>query len=295
MKITKYLFLELLFILLVINNYGFVYLDSGEAICDTTGITNYLEFGWNNYFHWFRNDMDQVCRFDAKSLFMNFWFILTYYTLFKVLTVYPFPAGCRLRFLIPEMAVYILSFGSRIITQDQFIITYGSLANAALGLIYMFLPLISCMFFVYALCYLLMRINKPSKLLYGGMVFISSLLIFPPFITIFYCLLLFPSICWLIYVDWAKVFINMVSQGKAAQHKYFIFKLALSIILWLCVMAGEVFFFRTFYQELSGFGVLTYYILFSAVIHAIYYGLMVLIWAPLTLHIIHRAIIKLKQ
>ena len=84
MKITKYLFLELLFILLVINNYGFVYLDSGEDICDTTGITNYLEFGWNNYFNWFRNDMDQVCRFDAKSLFMNFWFILTYYTLFKV-------------------------------------------------------------------------------------------------------------------------------------------------------------------------------------------------------------------
>ena len=41
MKITKYLFLELLFILLVINNYGFVYLDSGEDICDTTGITNY--------------------------------------------------------------------------------------------------------------------------------------------------------------------------------------------------------------------------------------------------------------
>ena len=87
----------------------------------------------------------------------------------------------------------------------------------------------------------------------------------------------------------------MFSQGKAAQHKYFIFKLALSIILWLCVMAGEVFFFRTFYQELSGFGVLAYYILFSAVIHAVYYGLMVLIWAPLTLHIIHRAIIKLKQ
>ena len=64
---VKYLLLELLFIVLIINNYGlFVDMDKADLVCLDVGINNYLEFGWNNYFHWFRDDLDNVCRFETK-------------------------------------------------------------------------------------------------------------------------------------------------------------------------------------------------------------------------------------
>ena len=105
MKIAKYLILELLFIILVINSYWFFAdMDRDNSVCVDVG--NYLEFEWSSYFHWFREDLNQICHFDEKNLFMYFWFVFTYYTLFKIITVRFFPLGCKLRFLIPEM-IYI--------------------------------------------------------------------------------------------------------------------------------------------------------------------------------------------
>lgn len=114
MKIAKYLILELLFIILVINSYWFFAdMDRDNSVCVDVG--NYLEFEWSSYFHWFREDLNQICHFDEKNLFMYFWFVFTYYTLFKIITVRFFPLGCKLRFLIPEMIIFISAFGIRTI------------------------------------------------------------------------------------------------------------------------------------------------------------------------------------
>ena len=77
MKIAKYLILELLFIILVINSYWFFAdMDRDNSVCVDVG--NYLEFEWSSYFHWFREDLNQICHFDEKNLFMYFWFVFTF-------------------------------------------------------------------------------------------------------------------------------------------------------------------------------------------------------------------------
>lgn len=284
---VKYLLLELLFIVLIINNYGlFVDMDKADLVCLDVGINNYLEFGWNNYFHWFRDDLDNVCRFETKNLFIYFWFVFTYYTIFKIITVQIFPVGCKLHFLIPEMIVFMLSFGLRIILDNQFEITEGSIKNAALGILYMFSPLILYMFFVYLICQLIIKnqdhikIFKIQNVSHGILLFLSSVLIFPPLLTVLYCILLVPFVCWLIYVKLTKVFVSIFSANKTFQNKYKSLKLILSIALGAGCIIGEVFFFRISYRQLSGLGFFTYYILFSAVIRSIYYSIMILIWTP---------------
>ena len=48
MKIAKYLILELLFIILVINSYWFFAdMDRDNSVCVDVG--NYLEFEWSSY------------------------------------------------------------------------------------------------------------------------------------------------------------------------------------------------------------------------------------------------------
>ena len=71
MKIAKYLFLELLFIILVINSYWF-FADMGRDNSVCVDVGNYLEFGWSSYFHWFREDLNQICHFAEKKFIYIF-------------------------------------------------------------------------------------------------------------------------------------------------------------------------------------------------------------------------------
>ncbi len=283
MKIAKYLFLELLFIILVINSYWF-FADMGRDNSVCVDVGNYLEFGWSSYFHWFREDLNQICHFAEKNLFMYFWFVLTYYTLFKIITVRFFPLGCKLRFLIPEMIIFISAFGIRTILEDLLIITDESIKNTIIGLLFMFYPFILYMLFLYTLYRLVLseekniKILKTHPLLLGILLFLVSLFIFPSVATIFYCILLVPFILWFIYIKLPQIFITLCNHTKHSKNKYFIGKLILSLTLALSCITGEVFFFRTFYSELSGFAFFTYYILFSAVIRLIYYGTMTRLW-----------------
>ena len=283
MKIAKYLILELLFIILVINSYWFFAdMDRDNSVCVDVG--NYLEFEWSSYFHWFREDLNQICHFDEKNLFMYFWFVFTYYTLFKIITVRFFPLGCKLRFLIPEMIIFISAFGIRTILEDLLIITDESIKNAIIGLLFMFSPFILYMLFLYTLYRLVLweekniKILKTHPLLVGILLFLVSLFIFPPVATIFYCILWVPFILWVIYIKLPQIFITLCNHKKHSKNKYFIGKLILSLTLALSCITGEVFFFRTFYSELSGFVFFTYYILFSAVIRLVYYGAMIWLW-----------------
>lgn len=283
MKIAKYLFLELLFIILVINSYWF-FADMGRDNSVCVDVGNYLEFGWSSYFHWFREDLNQICHFAEKNLFMYFWFVFTYYTLFKIITVRFFPLSCKLRFLIPEMIIFISAFGIRTILEDLLIITDESIKNTIIGLLFMFSPFILYMLFLYTLYRLVLseekniKILKTHPLLVGILLFLVSLFIFPPVATIFYCILLVPFILWFIYIKLPQIFITLCNHKKHSKNKYFIGKLILSLTLALSCITGEVFFFRTFYSELSGFVFFTYYILFSAVIRLVYYGAMAWFW-----------------
>ena len=295
MKIAKYLILELLFIILVINSYWFFAdMTRDNSVCIDVSINNFSELGWSNYFHWFREDLNQICYFDEKKLFMYFWFVFTYYTLFKIITVRFFPLGCKLRFLIPEMVIFISAFGIRTISEDLLIITDESIKNAIIGLLFMFSPFILYMLFLYSLYRLVLseekniKILKTHPLLVGILLFLVSLFIFPTIATIFYCILWVPFILWFIYIKLPQIFITLCNHKKHSKNKYFIGKLILSLILALSCITGEVFFFRTFYSELSGFGVFAYYILFSAVIRLIYYGAIILLWNNLNKNILQK-------
>ena len=285
MKIAKYLIPELLFIILVINSYWF-FADMGRdnSVCIDVSTNNFLEFGWSSYFHWFREDLNQICHFDEKNLCMYFWYVFTYYTLFKIITVRFFPLSCKLRFLIPEMIIFISAFGIRTILEDLIIITDANLKNAIIGLLFMFSPFVLYMLFLYALYRLVLseekniKILKVHPLLWGSLLFFVSLFIFPPTATIFHCILWVPFILWFIYIKLPQIFITLFNTSENIKNKCIVPKLTLSMILALSCVAGEVFFFRTFYSELSGFVFFTYYILFSAVVCLVYYGAMILFW-----------------
>ena len=275
----------MLFIILVINSYWFFAdMTRDNSVCIDVSINNFSELGWCNYFHWFREDLNQICHFDEKNLFMYFWYVFTYYTLFKIITVRFFPLGCKLRFLILEMIIFISAFGIRTISEDLLIITDANLKNAIIGLLFMFSPFVLYMLFLYALYRLVLseeksiKILKAHPLLLGSLLFFVSLFIFPPTATIFYCILLVPFILWFIYLKLPKIFITLFKTSENIKKKCIAPKLALCLILALSCIAGEVFFFRTFYSELSGFVFFAYYILFSAIIRLVYYGAMILLW-----------------
>ncbi len=286
MKIVKYLILELLFIILVINSSG-LFID--ELICMDAGINNYQKFDWNNYFHWFREDLNNVCRFSPQSLFMYFWFVITYYTFFKIITFRRFPFGCKLRFLIPEMIIFILSFGSGMIFDNQFEITQGSMTNAAVGLLYMFFPLILYMIFLYIIFRLITNSKEYTRILNkqestksssGALLFLASIFIFPPILTVLYSIFVFFFICWFVYIKIPRLFIKMTADQKI-NHKYLSIKLVLSTILGIGSIIGELFFCKTFYLQLPEVDFVDFfacYIAFAAIIRLIYYGLIASIW-----------------
>ena len=295
MKIAKYLILELLFIILVINSYWFFAdMTRDNSVCIDVSVNNFSELGWSNYFHWFREDLNQICHFDEKKLFMYFWFVFTYYTLFKIITVRFFPLGCKLRFLIPEMIIFISAFGIRTISEDLLIITDANLKNAIIGLLFMLSPFILYMLFLYAFYRLVLseeksiKILKAHRLLLGSLLFFVSLFIFPPTATIFYCILLVPFILWFIYLKLPQIFITLFKTSENIKNKCIALKLTLSLILALSCIAGEVFFFRTFYSELSEFVFFAYYILFSAVVRLVYYGTIILLWNNLNKNILQK-------
>lgn len=286
MKIIKYLIAELLFIILIINNYGmFVNMDKADLVCINEGINNYLQFDWNSYFHWFRDDINTVCRFDTQSLFMYFWFVLTYYTLFKIITLKIFPDSLKLKILIPETLVYILSFGIRIVWADGFEVTSGSLQNAAFGLLYMFSPFIAYVIIVYLAYHMAetygRKMPQSVKNLFLSIgLFIFSVVAFPPVWTILYSLLLLPFILWFIYLYIPRLFVKSVADKQTTPTPHFGLKLPTGIILFLGCVSYEILFSRQYYRALSIEEFFAYYVLFTTFIRLTYYLLIALIWNP---------------
>lgn len=89
MKIAKYIILELLIIVLSLLWGTMMTNDhqSGE-ICITPAwgaqIQNYLEFGWNNYFHWFRKDEQAPCRYETFTIICFYILAVPLYTGLKI-------------------------------------------------------------------------------------------------------------------------------------------------------------------------------------------------------------------
>ena len=201
MKIAKYLALELLFIILVINNYGlFIDMDKGDQTCLVGIVDNYLTFGRNNYFHWFREDLNQVCRFEGRILIGYMWFVLSYYTLLKVYGAIRCPVSGKAWFIAGELLAYLGAFIYKMFQPQDIIMTWGSLGNAVIGSILVFAPLIIYAILISVIRFLIIKHwqhirpywQTHQNLHIAMAYFFGSLFIFPPVTTIFYQIILAP-------------------------------------------------------------------------------------------------------
>ena len=147
MKIAKYLILELLFIILVINSYWFFAdMDRDNSVCVDVG--NYLEFEWSSYFHWFRSDENLVCRFTSFDTWAFFIPILIFYTVLKSYGNERWHKSVTWQIIIPEICIYLFIYLAFLFNQSGFIMTIGSFLNATLGAIIFGLPLIIYAIFI---------------------------------------------------------------------------------------------------------------------------------------------------
>ena len=147
MKIAKYIILELLIIVLSLLWGTMMTNDhqSGE-ICITPAwgaqIQNYLEFGWNNYFHWFRKDEQAPCRYETFTIICFYILAVPLYTGLKIYGKNYLYQALSWQVIIPEWLLYIFVYLYFLFKQKNIILTLGSLGNAILGAILFFLPLI---------------------------------------------------------------------------------------------------------------------------------------------------------
>ncbi len=147
MKIAKYIILELMIIVLSLLWGTMMTNDhqSGE-ICITPAwgaqIQNYLEFGWNNYFHWFRKDEQAPCRYETFTIICFYILAVPLYTGLKIYGKNYLYQALSWQVIIPEWLLYIFVYLYFLFKQKNIILTLGSLGNAILGAILFFLPLI---------------------------------------------------------------------------------------------------------------------------------------------------------
>ena len=151
MKIVKYLMLELLFIAFAIMWGRQITCNlKPQEICLAYPLINnsYLEFEWNNYFHWFRTEENIPCRFTSFDKWVFFVPVLIFYTIFKSYGSEHWNKSLTWPVIIPELFLYIIIYLCFIITRAGFIITIGSISNAALGTTLFLAPLIIYAMFI---------------------------------------------------------------------------------------------------------------------------------------------------
>ena len=97
---------------------------------------NYLAFGWSNYFHWFYSAEGQPCRFSGFGLCCVYFFSLPFYTLLKIYGAFKLPKTITLPFSIMEIIVYMSVYLWFLFYHTDFIITFQSVLNLALGMLW---------------------------------------------------------------------------------------------------------------------------------------------------------------
>ena len=165
-KSILYLFLELV-LFVAVYSWGNILLGQvGEVdACMTPEYgefeLNYLSFGWSNYFHWFYSAEGLPCRFSGFGLCCVYFFSLPFYTLLKILPFYTLlkiygafkmPKTIALPFSIMEIIVYMSVYLGFLFYHTDFIITFQSVLNLALGMLRIFSPLILYMLTLIYLC-----------------------------------------------------------------------------------------------------------------------------------------------
>jgi len=289
MKIAKYLILELLFILLVINSNGlFLDMDKGNQTCFVGVFNDYLKFDWSNYFHWFREDLNQACRFEGRILIGYMWFVLSYYTILKVYGSICCPVSEKFWFVISELMVYIVAFLYKMFQSQGLLITIASLGNAFVGSVLVFAPLI-----VYAILIMTIRLflaNHQEKIKpywrnahIALVCFFGSLFVFPPFTTLFYQTILSPIAFAYIYFGLPYILKQyLMGKSEVSENPFktaiktigsillsgllLVFELPLSLV----PLSEPAYFLRNF----------LFYLMITALLRGIIYVLIFWVWEP---------------
>ena len=147
-KISLYFLLEILFVGISLFCAGVMLSDAHQSgeICITPScgaqIRNYLEFGWDNYFHWFRKDEREPCRYQTYIIVSFYFLILPLYTGLKVYAKSHCPKMLSWKIIALELGLYVALYLYFLFHRTNFIITFDSFGNACLGAVRFFLPLI---------------------------------------------------------------------------------------------------------------------------------------------------------
>ena len=286
MKIAflKYLILDFLFAYLLVCGYtlhlGFA-LEYSEQTCLAAGINNYMEFGWDNYFHWFWNKIDNVCRFNDIIWMTYNWLLISYYGLLKFYGIRRGLNTLSLYYVIPELVVYMLMYLSNV-TQTNIIWSGDSLLNAMVGFVQLISPLIMIAFLsvigkvVFDKANLQYLWNKHYKI-YGSIALLfSSVLMFPVFPSLIWCFWVMPIGLAYIYYILPKMLNNIILGLSAKIDLYRRITLLVVAIVFFVLENYALFSFsdEMIYQH---FGKIFF---INLIIHSLYYGISISIMSP---------------
>lgn len=85
----NYLIFDFLFMFFIISGYTpRIGLVVQESFFGYSMVSNYLELGLSNRFHWFIDELNNACRFDVFNLIMYNLFVIPYYALLKFYGTY---------------------------------------------------------------------------------------------------------------------------------------------------------------------------------------------------------------
>ena len=287
MKIAflKYLALDFLFAYFIVCGYtlhvGFM-MEEPERTCLTGGINNYLEFDWNNYFHWFWNKIDNACRFEDIAWQTYNWVLISYYALLKFYGIRHGLNALSFRYVIPELLIYMVMYLNDL-TGTNIIWTTGSLLNAMIGFVQLLSPFIIVSIlailgkFIFLKTRLLNLWKKHNKICSCTALIISSSLIFPVLVSLLFCIWVVPVGVTYIYITLPKM-LNRIISGSAVTLR--------SSRRRALILLGIMFFILESYALLFSFPKEIIYqhffakFLINLSIHSLYYGIVLSIMSP---------------
>ena len=194
-KIT-YFILSLLFAFFVVCGYDLNFSlwlidENSETFCSTVDVFNYMNFTFNNYFHWFIGD--NPCRFNGSIVINHNWILISYYGLLKFYGVYKNSNIISFKVILSELVIYMLMYLGKINFSTDVIWTTGSLLNAMVGFIQLNTIFILFAFLLILGKFIFLKIKdsiwwKRYKKVYIVLLLIlSSAMIFPVFFTFILC------------------------------------------------------------------------------------------------------------
>lgn len=281
----NYLILDFLFMFFIISGYTpRIGLVVQESFFGYSMVSNYLELGLSNRFHWFIDELNNACRFDVFNLIMYNLFVIPYYALLKFYGTYHKLNVLSFRIVITEVLVYLVWYLWEMFLKTDVLWTPNSLLNAVIGFAELMMPLM-----VFALLMILGKYlfsktaihnlwSKHKKLYACLLLLVTAPLIPDVALSFLLCIFAIPVAVVYLYYILPKMLNKIIFNNQPKLNAY---RVILLVLAGVGLFVTETFtrMSDTLPEESAFNGLLSLYLLqFS--IYAIFYGIMIAIYSP---------------